>query len=123
MGDAEYLAAFRTIVLPIARDFAPDFVLVSAGFDAGVGHEHPIGGYRVSPACWAFLTRQLLGVAGGRLALVLEGGYNLDTLCDSVEQCTRALAGLNIEKIPHEELARRCTPPHHHPQLSSLALK
>ena len=71
------------------RDFAPDMVLVSAGFDAGVGHEHPIGGYKVSdhygdgdgdglmvshdnhdnqvsPACWAFLTRQLLGLAGGR---------------------------------------------------------
>ena len=32
------------------RDFAPDMVLVSAGFDAGVGHEHPIGGYRVSDA-------------------------------------------------------------------------
>ena len=67
MGDAEYLAAFRTIVLPVARsalsnnnfrhffpdhnpnfrDFAPDIVLVSAGFDAGVGHEHPIGGYKV----------------------------------------------------------------------------
>jgi len=107
MGDAEYLAAFRTIVLPVARDFAPDMVLVSAGFDAGVGHEHPIGGYKVSPACWAFLTRQLMGLANGRLALVLEGGYNLDTLCNSVEQCTRALMGLTIEKIPHEELARR----------------
>ena len=32
------------------RDFAPDMVLVSAGFDAGVGHEHPIGGYKVSDA-------------------------------------------------------------------------
>lgn len=36
LGDAEYLAAFRTIVLPIAKDFAPDIVLVSAGFDAGM---------------------------------------------------------------------------------------
>ena len=40
MGDAEYLAAFRTIVMPIAREFDPDFVLVSAGFDAARGHEH-----------------------------------------------------------------------------------
>ena len=66
MGDAEYLAAFRTIVMPIAREFDPDFVLVSAGFDAARGHEHPIGGYTVSPACFAYLTHQLVTGAGGR---------------------------------------------------------
>ena len=43
MADAEYLAAFRAIVLPIAHSFDPDIVLVSAGFDAAVGHPHPIG--------------------------------------------------------------------------------
>lgn len=107
MGDAEYLAAFRTIVMPIAREFDPDFVLVSAGFDAAQGHEHPIGGYTVSPACFAYLTHQLLSLAGGKVALVLEGGYSLDVLCDSVEQCCRALMGHPIEKIIHEELARR----------------
>jgi len=107
MGDAEYLAAFRTIVMPIAREFDPDFVLVSAGFDAAQGHDHPIGGYTVSPACFAYLTHQLLSVAGGKVALVLEGGYSLDVLCDSVEQCCRALMGHPIEKIIHEELARR----------------
>lgn len=36
LGDAEYLAAFRTLVMPIAREFAPDIILVSAGFDAGM---------------------------------------------------------------------------------------
>ena len=106
MGDAEYLAAFRTIVMPIAKDFDPDFVLVSAGFDAARGHEHPIGGYNVSPACFAYLTHQLLSLANGKLALVLEGGYSLDVLCDSAEQCSRALMGQQIEKISHDELAR-----------------
>ena len=43
MADAEYLAAFRAVVLPIAHSFDPDMVLVSAGFDAAVGHPHPIG--------------------------------------------------------------------------------
>ena len=116
MGDAEYLAAFRTIVMPIAREFDPDFVLVSAGFDAARGHEHPIGGYTVSPACFAYLTHQLVtgaggrggpgagagqgaGLAGGKAALVLEGGYSLDALCDSAEQCTRALMGHPLDKV------------------------
>jgi len=110
MGDAEYLAAFRAVVMPIAREFDPDFILVSAGFDAARGHEHPIGGYTVSPACFAYLTHQLLSLASGKLALVLEGGYSLDVLCDSAEQCCRALMGQQLEKISHCELAR---PPSH----------
>jgi hypothetical protein len=47
------------------------------------------GGYRVSTACFAFLTHQLQSLAGGRVELILEGGYNIDILCDSVEQCCR----------------------------------
>ncbi|CAM6031758.1 unnamed protein product, partial [Sphagnum compactum] len=66
LGDAEYLAAFRTIVLPIGRDFAPDIVLVSAGFDAAAGHPAPLGGYIVSPACFGHLTRQLMQLANGK---------------------------------------------------------
>ena len=41
----------RTIVMPIAREFDPQIVLVSAGFDAASGHAPPLGGYQVSPAC------------------------------------------------------------------------
>ena len=106
MGDAEYLAAFRSVVMPIAREFEPEFVLVSAGFDAARGHEHPIGGYTVSPACFAYLTHQLVSLAGGKVALVLEGGYSLDVLCDAAEQCSRALMAQPIEKISHDELGR-----------------
>ncbi|PKU33373.1 histone deacetylase 7 isoform x1 [Limosa lapponica baueri] len=51
MGDPEYLAAFRTVVMPIAHEFAPDVVLVSAGFDAADGHPPPLGGYKVSAKC------------------------------------------------------------------------
>lgn len=67
LGDAEYLAAFRTIVMPIARDFAPDLVLVSAGFDAAVGHAAPLGGYLVSPACFGHMTKELMQVADGKV--------------------------------------------------------
>lgn len=67
LGDAEYLAAFRAIVLPIGRDFAPDIVIVSAGFDAAIGHPAPLGGYVVSPACFGHLTRQLMQLANGKV--------------------------------------------------------
>ena len=39
------------MVLPIAQEFSPDVVLVSAGFDAAEGHANPLGGYQVTPAC------------------------------------------------------------------------
>ncbi|CAB1341866.1 unnamed protein product [Coregonus sp. 'balchen'] len=48
MGDVEYLTAFRTVVMPIANEFSPDVVLVSAGFDAVEGHQSPLGGYNVT---------------------------------------------------------------------------
>lgn len=67
LGDAEYLAAFRTVVMPIAREFAPDIVLVSAGFDAAIGHPAPLGGYVVSPACFGHLTRELMQLADGKV--------------------------------------------------------
>lgn len=43
--------AHRIVVMPIAREFSPDLVLVSAGFDAAEGHPPPLGGYHVSAKC------------------------------------------------------------------------
>ncbi|KAI5096246.1 histone deacetylase 7, partial [Silurus meridionalis] len=94
MGDAEYLAAFRTVVMPIAQDFSPDMVLVSAGFDAAEGHSAPLGGYRVSAKCFGFLTQQLMKLAGGRVVLALEGGHDLTAICDASESCVSALLGI-----------------------------
>ncbi|XP_077402182.1 histone deacetylase 7 isoform X2 [Vanacampus margaritifer] len=93
MGDAEYLAAFRTVMMPIALEFAPDVVLVSAGFDAAEGNPAPLGGYKVSAKCFSFLTRQLMSLAGGRLVLSLEGGHDLTAICDASEACVSALLG------------------------------
>ncbi|XP_057679105.1 histone deacetylase 7 isoform X3 [Corythoichthys intestinalis] len=93
MGDAEYLAAFRTVMMPIAKEFAPDVVLVSAGFDAAEGNPAPLGGYKVSAKCFSFLTRQLMSLAGGRLVLSLEGGHDLTAICDASEACVSALLG------------------------------
>ncbi|CAG9813916.1 unnamed protein product [Phaedon cochleariae] len=107
LGDAEYLAAFRSIVMPIVREFAPDIILVSAGFDAADGHSAPLGGYRVSAACFGYMTRQLmLSARGGRLVLALEGGYDLPSICDGAEECVRVLLGDQPAPLSPAELAR-----------------
>ncbi|XP_023225860.1 histone deacetylase 4-like isoform X3 [Centruroides sculpturatus] len=74
IGDAEYMAAFRTIVMPIAKDFDPDIVLVASGFDAAYGHPAPLGGYNITAACFGNMTKQLMQLANGKVVLALEGG-------------------------------------------------
>ena len=49
MGDAEYLAAFRCVVMPIAKAFKPQLVLVSSGFDGTEAHPKELGGYKLTP--------------------------------------------------------------------------
>nr|QDF21426.1 histone deacetylase 4 isoform X7 [Brachionus koreanus] len=96
IGDVEYLAAFRSIVMPIAKTFEPQIVLVSCGFDATQQHSNELGGFRVSPTCFAYMTRKLMSLADGKLVLALEGGYDLQSLCDSSEMCLRALMNKQI---------------------------
>ena len=76
-GDAEYLDAFDRVVAPAVAAFAPELVLVSAGFDA---HEDdPLGDMRVTENGFRELARRCRAL-GDRVAAVLEGGYELDTL-------------------------------------------
>jgi acetoin utilization deacetylase AcuC-like enzyme len=81
-GDAEFLGALRETLVPAAERFRPDFVLVSAGFDAH--RSDPLGGLTVSTEAFADATRIVRGIAdrfaAGRLVSVLEGGYDLDGL-------------------------------------------
>ncbi|XP_029990771.1 histone deacetylase 7-like isoform X2 [Sphaeramia orbicularis] len=107
MGDAEYLAAFRAVVMPIAHEFSPDLVLVSAGFDAVEGHSSPLGGYKVTAKCFGFLTRQLMSLAGGRVVLALEGGHDLKAICDASEACVSALLGMEVEPLSQSVLDQR----------------
>jgi acetoin utilization deacetylase AcuC-like enzyme len=92
MGDTAYQEAFEEKLLPAARQFRPDLVLVSAGFDAG---EHDRCGMQVTAAGFADLTRIVKDIArkycNGRLVTVLEGGYNLEGLAECVESHVRAL--------------------------------
>lgn len=91
MGDAEYLAAFDRVLLPIARAFEPDLILVSAGFDAAKGD--PLGSMLLSPSGFGRMTERLLTLANGRVVLALEGGYDLPAIAASAAACLRVLLG------------------------------
>lgn len=86
-GDAEYLTAFETQVLPALEAFDPQFVIISAGFDAHASD--PLSHTRVSTDGFARMARHLADLAAsrcaGRLVSLLEGGYDLDALAESVE--------------------------------------
>jgi acetoin utilization deacetylase AcuC-like enzyme len=85
-GDEAFLGALRDDLYPAAEKFAPEFVLVSAGFDAHA--RDPLANLEVSTIAYAEATRILLDLAtrfaDGRLVSLLEGGYDLDALADSV---------------------------------------
>jgi len=86
--DADALAAWGDVVMPAARAFDPDLVLVAAGFDAG----DPLGGCAVTPAGFSQLTHALCSLARGRVVLALEG-CSLQTLASCALACAQVLAG------------------------------
>eukprot|EP01137_Pigoraptor_chileana_P019810 Opistho-2@81343 len=98
MGNTEYLSAFHHVIMPIATEFKPDIVLVSAGFDAADGDE--ISGYKVTPEAYAHMTRLLMSLASGRVILALEGGYDLESLSASATACLSALLGDQLSLLP-----------------------
>jgi acetoin utilization deacetylase AcuC-like enzyme len=88
--DADYRLVYDRIVGPVLSMFEPDLVIDSAGYDA---HEKdPLASMKMSTAGYAALLRDLHAwTPGGRLALVTEGGYNLDALADCLEASFAAL--------------------------------
>ncbi|EFN88230.1 Histone deacetylase 6 [Harpegnathos saltator] len=91
MGDVEYIAAFQQVIMPIAYQFNPELVLISAGFDACVGD--PLGGCHTNPELYGHLTHWLSSLANGRVILSLEGGYNINSISHAMTMCTKALLG------------------------------
>lgn len=92
-GDEEYLRAFNDVLKPAALRFKPDFILISAGFDA---HEKdPLGGMLVSAGGYARMTEVVKAIAAacchGRIVSVLEGGYSQEGLAESVEYHLKTL--------------------------------
>jgi acetoin utilization deacetylase AcuC-like enzyme len=92
-GMKEIGGAFRGAFTEAMRDFKPDLILVSAGFDSRLGD--PLGQFTLTDAEFATLTEVLLELAdhhaGGRLVSVLEGGYNQRGLAAAVESHVRSL--------------------------------
>jgi len=91
--DEDYRTVFSTVVVPVLRQFEPDLVLLSAGFDA---HERdPLAGMRVTTPSFAAMTAELRQVADeccrGRLAALTEGGYDLEALAASLDGAIGAL--------------------------------
>lgn len=94
-GAEEILGAFRDHLLPTIREFHPDLVLISAGFDSRIGD--PLGHFRLTDRDFHDLTEMVLEVASdvcdGRVVSVLEGGYSLDGLGRAATSHVLALTG------------------------------
>jgi acetoin utilization deacetylase AcuC-like enzyme len=92
-GSGQFRAAMSQTILPALRRFEPDFLLISAGFDAHA--DDPLAGLQFHEDDYAWATEELLAVAreccGGRLVSTLEGGYNLEALAASAAAHVAAL--------------------------------
>ncbi|NXI44690.1 HDA10 deacetylase, partial [Galbula dea] len=100
MGNSDYLAAFFHVLLPMAFEFDPELVLVSSGYDAGIGD--PEGQMNATPEVFAHLTYFLMQLARGKLCVVLEGGYHLKSLSESVCMTVKTLLGDPLPQITGE---------------------
>ena len=94
-GGAKFRAAFENVILPQLRKFSPELIIISAGFD---GHfRDPLASLNLKAEDFGWVTNQLMDVAdataGGRLVSVLEGGYDLQGLQESVAAHVTALMG------------------------------
>ena len=95
-GDAEYERAFMDRILPAVDDFAPEFVILSAGFDAHAAD--PLAQIRLSTECFGWMSKRVMEFAdrhaGGRVLSMLEGGYNVDVLPKCVALHLETLANV-----------------------------
>ncbi|XP_059352443.1 polyamine deacetylase HDAC10-like isoform X1 [Daphnia carinata] len=106
MGNADYLAIWHQLLLPLAYEFQPDLIIISAGYDAALDCFE--GEMEITPACYSHLTSSLMGLAQGKLAVVLEGGYCLKSLAEGAAVTLRTLLGdpcPSISKIDEPSLS------------------
>jgi acetoin utilization deacetylase AcuC-like enzyme len=97
-GEDVFCGLVEHVVLPAARSFEPDLVLVSAGYDAH--RDDPVGGCSLETSSFGELTRQVLTL-GKPVGCVLEGGYDLDALAASVAETMEVLAGGGAAPLSH----------------------
>jgi acetoin utilization deacetylase AcuC-like enzyme len=103
-GPNEYAAAFERLVLPVVESYAPEMILVSAGFDAHL--DDPLANMNLDAQAYATMTMQLAAIAdktaGGKMGLFLEGGYDIAALQSSLTACMRVLASPEASARPRE---------------------
>jgi acetoin utilization deacetylase AcuC-like enzyme len=94
-GGAKFRAAFENAILPQLKKFSPELIIISAGFDAH--YRDPLASLNLRGEDFGWVTRKLMDVAetsaGGRIVSVLEGGYDLQGLKESVAEHVTALMG------------------------------
>ena len=100
-GDKEYLEVFQDKLVPAAEKFRPDFILISAGFDAH--RDDPLAGMMVTEAGFERMTEIIADLAekfcSGKIVSILEGGYHLEKLAVSVAAHIDVL----IKRCSHEK--------------------
>ncbi len=93
LTDADYLALFREVIVPVFDEYKPELILVSAGFDAH--RDDPLAGMELSDHGFAAMTQAVSEVAArhasGRMAYILEGGYNVRSLAAGVGEVLETL--------------------------------
>jgi acetoin utilization deacetylase AcuC-like enzyme len=111
-GDDVYASAFERVVLPVLESYAPELILVSAGFDAAA--RDPLAQMEVSPGAFGWMAERVAqiaaGPAAGRMALVLEGGYDLVALEASLGSAIRGMLGADVidpGRAPDDESVTR----------------
>ncbi|WP_417915475.1 histone deacetylase [Candidatus Electronema sp. JM] len=118
-GDLEYARIFNELVVPVARAYQPELILISCGFDICKGD--PLGDMQVTPDGIAWMTRKMVEAAaevcGGRLLVTLEGGYYLNALRNGALAVLAELSGepiagwpVNLSAEKAEQLAKTKAP-------------
>jgi histone deacetylase 6 len=91
MGDGDYIQMFKHLLVPIANQFNPDLVIVSAGFDCGLNDK--LGPMDVSTAGFSQMMHAVKDLAGGKVICALEGGYTYETTSAGVLACINVMLG------------------------------
>ncbi len=103
--DADYALVFETLVVPVLRQFRPELIIVSAGFDAHA--RDPLGGMRMTTQGFERLNQDLCAVADahcqGRVVAITEGGYDLKTLAECLMATLEVFDGRRTRRSMHSD--------------------
>lgn len=92
VSDHEYIYSFNNLILPIIKEFNPELILISSGFDSA--ENDPLGEIKLTPIGYSYMTRELKNIA--KVVVVLEGGYNLDSLSRCSESIFKTLIDYSV---------------------------